>query len=111
MSTQDKPSSNEEDYFAREEIEKKRKLALQQTQALAAHQREELKALHYMKCPKCGMDLHTITRDHIDIDTCFNCHGVFLDAGELEHLLKQGGLNEEGQHTWMGAVLNLFKNK
>ncbi len=111
MSTPDKPSSNEEDYFAREEIEKKRKLALEQSQSMAAQQRDALKALHYMKCPKCGMDLQTLTRDHIDIDTCFNCHGVFLDAGELEHLLKQGGLHEDNGRTWMGAVLNVFKHK
>ena len=111
MSTSpDKPSSNEEDYFAREEIEKKRKLALQQSQSLAAHQREDLKALHYMKCPKCGMDLHTLTRDEVDLDTCFNCHGVWLDAGELEQLLKHG-LHENNGGTWMGAVLNLFKHK
>ncbi len=105
----EKPSSTEEEYFAREEIEKKRKLAIQQSQAMASQQREQLKALHYMKCPKCGMDLQTLTKGDVDIDTCFNCHGVFLDAGELEHLMKQG--THEGGGKWMGAVLNIFKNK
>ena len=105
----DKPSSTEEEYFAREEIEKKRKLALEQSHAMAAQQREDLKALHYMKCPKCGMDLQTLTKGQVDIDTCFNCHGVFLDAGELEQLMKQG--SSEGGGKWMGAVLNIFKNK
>lgn len=109
MSTTDKPSSTEEEYFAREEIEKKRKLALQQSESLAAQQRESLKALHYMKCPKCGLDLHTLQRGDVEIDTCFNCHGVFLDAGEMERLVKHG-LNEQSG-TWMGAVLNIFKNK
>ncbi|HYO67101.1 MAG TPA: zf-TFIIB domain-containing protein [Archangium sp.] len=109
MATQDKPSSTEEEYFAREEIEKKRKLALQQSHSMAAQQREDLKKLHYMKCPKCGMDLHTVKHGNVDLETCFNCHGIFLDAGELERLQKN--MSHENSGKWMGAVLNLFKNK
>jgi hypothetical protein len=105
----DKPSNTEEEYFAREEIEKKRKLALQQAAETAAKQREELKQLHYMKCPKCGLDLHTVKQGTVELDTCFNCHGVFLDAGELDALVKNHG--HEGSGKWMGAVLNLFRNK
>ena len=108
MATQDKPSSTEEEYFAREEIEKKRKLALQQSQSLAEKQRADLKAQHYMKCPKCGMDLQTLTKGKVEIDTCFNCHGVWLDAGELDEIVKHG---PEGSGKVMGAVLNLFKRK
>ena len=109
MADLDKPSSTEEEYFAREEIEKKRKLALQQAEEMAAKQREDLKKLHHMKCPKCGMDLHTLQKGSVELDTCFNCHGVFLDAGELERLMQQAGHENSGK--WMGAVLNLFKNK
>ena len=109
MAESNKPSSTEEEYFAREEIEKKRKMALQQAEEMAAKQREELKKLHHMKCPKCGMDLQTLTKGKVEIDTCFNCHGVFLDAGELERL--QAHLAHEKDGRWMGAVLNLFKNK
>ena len=108
MADLDKPSSTEEEYFAREEIEKKRKLALEQSQSLAAQQREDLKKLHFMKCPKCGMDLQTLTRGRVEIDTCFNCQGVWLDAGELDQVISQGG---EHSGKVMGAVLNLFKRK
>ena len=108
MAELDKPSSTEEEYFAREDIEKKRKLALQQAEAMAAKQREELKQLHYMKCPKCGMDLQTLKRGDVEIDSCFNCHGVWLDSGELERVMAQG--NEQSGKV-MGAVLNLFKRK
>lgn len=108
MADFDKPSSTEEEYFAREEIEKKRKLALQQAEEMAATQREGLKQLHYMKCPKCGMDLHSLTRGHVEIETCFNCHGVWMDSGELEQILSQG--NESGGKV-MGAILNLFQRK
>lgn len=105
MSTVDKPSNQEEDYFAREEIEKKRKLALQQQQETEAKRRDELKALHYMKCPKCGFDLQTLNHGSVEVDTCFNCKGVWLDAGELEQVAKSSG--ESG--TVMKAVLNIFK--
>ena len=101
-----KPTSPEEEYFAREEIEKKRQLALKQAQALEAQRKEELKQLHFMKCPKCGMDLHTLKQGSVEIDTCFNCKGIWLDAGELEQVTKQG----KGG-TVMGAVLNIFKGK
>lgn len=105
----DKPSSTEEEYFAREEIEKKRKLAIQQAAETAEKQREELKKLHYMKCPKCGMDLQSLQQGNVEIDTCFNCHGVFLDAGELDQLINRHG--NEGSGKVMGAILNLFKKQ
>ena len=108
MAEFDKPSSTEEEYFALEEIEKKRKLALQQAEQLAAQQREELKKLHYLKCPKCGMDLQTLAKGRVEIETCFNCHGVWLDSGELDQIVMQG---PEGGGKVMGAILNLFKRK
>ena len=109
MADQDKPSTLEDEYFAREDIEKKRKLAFEQSRATAQQQREALQALHHMKCPKCGMDLQSVKRGDIEIDACFNCHGVFLDSGELERLQHQMSHEKDGR--WMGAVLNLFKNK
>jgi uncharacterized protein len=108
MADYDKPSNTEEEYFAREDIEKKRKLALQQAAETQEKQRAELKALHFMKCPKCGMDLHTLKKGTVEIDTCFNCHGVWLDSGELEQIVAGGG---EQSGSVMKAVLNLFKKK
>lgn len=101
-------ADNEDDYFAREEIEAKRKLALRQAEELKAKEREDRKKLHYMKCPKCGMDLQTLNKGSVEVDTCFNCQGLWLDAGELETLLK-GGVGEDG--AWTRSVLNLFKRK
>ncbi len=108
MADREKPTNTEEEYFAREEIETKRKLAFQQAQATEAARKAELKALHHMKCPKCGMDLQTLKEGPVEVDTCFNCHGVWLDQGELEELLKHGGPSEG---RWMQSVLNLFKGK
>ena len=107
MSDYDKPSSQEDEYFAREEIEKKRKLALQQQAETQAKEREALKQLHYMKCPKCGFDLQAITKGKLELDTCFNCHGIWLDAGEMERLL-QGEGNETAGGV-MRSVLGILR--
>jgi hypothetical protein len=52
----------------------------------SAAERQRLKDLHYMKCPKCGHDLKLETLDAIEIDRCSFCEGFFVDAGELEQL-------------------------
>ena len=49
-------------------------------------ERERLKALHYLKCPKCGHDLKPQQLSGIEIDRCTFCEGFFVDAGELEQL-------------------------
>lgn len=102
----EKPSNQEEEYFAREEVEKKRKLALQQKEELAIQEREALKKLHHMKCPKCGMDLQSLEKGKVQVDYCFNCHGLWLDQGELAQLLKQG---REHTGAVVQAVLNFVK--
>ena len=101
-------SRQENEYFAQEEIEQKRKLALKQKEETEKAEREAQKKLHYMKCPKCGMDLHTLQRGKVEIDTCFHCHGVWLDAGELESLIEHG---KKSGSAVMEAVLNIFKKK
>ena len=108
MADFEKHSNQEDEYFAREEIEKTRKLALEQSDELAQKQRDELKKLHHMKCPTCGLDLHTLKKGPVQVDTCFNCQGVWLDAGKLELLLRSGSERSGGV---MRAVLNIFAKK
>lgn len=38
-------------------------------------------------CLKCGGDMRTYERNGIIIDQCEQCHGIFLDRGELERLI------------------------
>ena len=108
MADIEKPSNLEDEYFAKEDVEKKRRMAQEQSKAMAEKQREEVKKLHYMKCPKCGMDLHTISRGSVDLDTCFNCHGTWFDAGELEQIL--ASRDHQPGHV-IRAVLNMFGHK
>jgi uncharacterized protein len=38
-------------------------------------------------CPKCQGTMRTYERSGITVDQCADCRGVFLDRGELEHLV------------------------
>jgi hypothetical protein len=80
------PSENEEEYFAKQELELKRKLAKERQAQMQAAERESAKALHYMKCPKCGMQLEEVAYHGVNVDKCFSCEGVFLDKGEIERI-------------------------
>jgi acetyl-CoA carboxylase beta subunit len=91
-----KPTETEEEYFARKEYEKLKKSQEKAQHKMAADQRKEEKELHYMKCPKCGMNLVEIDYKKIKIDKCSECEGIWLDAGELEMISKmdKGGLDK-----------------
>jgi uncharacterized protein len=39
-----------------------------------------------MKWTRCGGDLEEMEQHHVKIDRCVDCHGVWLDAGEVELL-------------------------
>ncbi len=49
-----------------------------------------------MRCPKCGMELGEVDYKGILIDKCFQCEGIWLDAGELELIakLEKGALDK-----------------
>jgi len=101
--TPGKPSNTEEEYFVREDAEKKRKLAMQVKKETDAAELKRLKELHFMRCPKCGLELREVKYSGIDADVCFSCGGLFLDKGELETIVKH---EKSGV---MGAILNWFK--
>ncbi len=97
-----KPGSNEEEYFARQEMERRRKFAAERQTRLLAEERESARALHFMKCPKCGMELEEIAFGDVRLDKCFGCEGIWLDKGELESIRKK----EAG---FLGKVLDVFR--
>lgn len=85
-----KPSSNEEDYFAREEIAKKKKMSDEILSRCHQEERQRLKDLHFMHCPKCGMAMHEMVYQGVMIDKCYACGAITLDDGELEKLAGGG---------------------
>lgn len=84
MST-DKPSRNEDEYFARQEME----LLEQQRAAARAALEESERRSHYMKCPKDGHDLVAREFEDVQVDVCTHCGGIWLDPGELDQLTKR----------------------
>lgn len=85
----EKPSRNEDEYFAREDAELLRK---QRERATAASTEAERKT-HYMKCPKDGYDLASSQYHGVTIETCPHCGGLWLDAGELDTVAKDESPN------------------
>jgi hypothetical protein len=98
----EKPSENEETYFARVEFERRRKAAEERLAAVQVEEREKARALHYMKCPKCGMQLEDVTYSDVKVDKCFGCEGVWLDRGEIDIIRKKDA-------GFVGTLLNAFR--
>ncbi|MEB3283769.1 MAG: zf-TFIIB domain-containing protein [Candidatus Sericytochromatia bacterium] len=88
------PSENEENWFREQERRKKEDEVLAEAHRTEREAREARKTLHWMKCPKCGGDLHERKYENILLDECADCHGTWLDAGELNALEQEqaGGL-------------------
>lgn len=88
------PSEKEEEYFARIEFERKKIIEEEKHRKLAEEERKKVKELHYMRCPKCGMELIEIDFKNIKADKCSECEGIWLDAGEIAAVaeFKQTGL-------------------
>jgi len=95
MST-DKPSRNEDEYFARQEAERLNLLRQQDTAERAARERLS----HFMKCPKCGGSLQTETLQGIQVDRCPDCQGIWLDHDEVATLMKHE------DHGALGRVMS-----
>jgi len=102
MSTTDKPSRNEDEYFAKLEAERLERKRLEQ--AKLAHDSE--RKSHYMRCPKCGGSLVTEEFNRVQVDRCPECHGLWLDAGELDAVLKHDdkGLLVRALGEFMGSL-------
>ena len=83
---------------AREKREKER-AALEQ-----ATERDRLKALHFMKCPKCGHDLKEESISGVNVDRCTFCEGLYLDAGEMEALFLK---REEDRKSLLKRLIGL----
>jgi hypothetical protein len=97
-----KPSDSEEEYFKKQEIEKLRKARAEATKQIAEQERQQLKKLHWMHCPKCGLDLNEVDYRGVKVDTCFSCGGMYLDHGEIDKVLE---FEEPGAFGRMASYL------
>ena len=86
--------STEEEWFKKNERQLLEENRQQRDATVAARlaqeaekEREGLKKLHWMKCPKCGHVMNATDIDGIEVDTCTLCEGIYFDRGELEQML------------------------
>ena len=103
--TNDKPSRNEQEYFARLDQEA---LAALRRQNDAERARAE-RSSHHMRCPKCGGTLAEAEMAHVKIDRCGDCDGIWLDKGELQILAKHLEAHESGNPVsrFLGDLFDL----
>lgn len=101
--TTNRTSVSEEVYVARQEAERRRVFALDAQRQMEQAERERLKALHYLRCPKCGMALETVTLQGVQIDRCYSCNGSWLDEGELSRSLARNPVSCRRSSASSGA--------
>lgn len=89
----DRGQALENEYFHKKEKEIIAKMK-------AKIQEDDAKRLG-IKCPKCDGVLIEADFEHIKIDVCDKCSGVWLDSGELAQITVK-----EDESGWFG---NLFK--
>ncbi|MCA9507185.1 MAG: zf-TFIIB domain-containing protein, partial [Myxococcales bacterium] len=63
---------------------------------------EELKALHYMKCPKCGHDLETKRISYVDVDQCSSCGVIVLEPDNVERFIAE-------ERSVLKSLIDFFK--
>jgi Zn-finger nucleic acid-binding protein len=64
-------------------------------------ERNRLRELHHLHCPKCGTTLGQERLEEVAVDICPLCHGIWLDDGELAKLV-------EGKKRVLASIRNLF---
>ena len=100
MSTDFKPSRNEDEYFAKVDAELRKELRKR-----ADAERASRVSAERNKCPRDGTPLVVREFNHVVIDQCPSCDGIWLDKGELE-ILSAGDTEQTG---FVGHILSIFK--
>jgi len=97
------PSEQEEEYFARLEFERRKKVLADAESSTEAVERQRVLAVARNRCPKCAAPLVTITYRKVELDKCSACGGLWFDCGELDQVLAQG----EGS-GFLGGLKKIF---
>ena len=61
-----------------------------------AGERQRLRELHWLKCPKCGHDMAEEELEGVKVDRCSFCEGIYFDAGELDQVLLKRSEDRRG---------------
>lgn len=82
-----KPSKSENQHIFEHELNRRLQQLEAEQRATAETEKIRLKEVHWMQCPKCGQKLATEHHGSVEIDLCPSCHGLWLDANELETIV------------------------
>lgn len=82
MPMDEKPSKNEDEYFAKQNLEIIQEMRVR----LDVERKQAERKAHHNKCPRCGADLKEQHVEQVKIDECPECGGIWLDKGELDQL-------------------------
>ena len=96
-----KPTGQEDEYFARLEFERRRKVLDERESQVAEEERQRILAVARGRCPKCGAELVPVPFRGIELDKCSRCQGVWLDFGELDQVVAE----DKG---FLGGVRRIF---
>jgi uncharacterized protein len=89
VTLEDRAHALENEYFRRKEAE-----LIEKMRAKLA---SENRGASELECPKCHGNLVESEFEGIRIDVCNNCHGVWLDAGELAQIAH----HEQHKGSWI----------
>lgn len=103
--TIEKPSNLEDEYFARENAERLRKLHYEEQRRLKQSEKDALRRLHAGRCSGCGALMVPERAGPVRILHCPACGGAFLEKSAWEFIHAH-----DEPHTVMGSVLNWFKS-
>ncbi len=84
--TEEENAMAEDEYFAKIEAEKKARLVADMKAQKHRAAIEERRALHWLRCGKCGAQMDTRIFRGVEVEVCPDCGAVLLDRGELEAL-------------------------
>ena len=105
MPTEEKPSRNEDEYFARLDAD----LMKERRARLDEERRKQERSSHYNKCPKCGCDLEEREFHGVKIDQCSECSGMWLDKGELELIEEIDRRAPAGKDSFFESLFKLVR--
>ena len=104
MKTDKERKKKEDEYFARIEFEKRQKRIEEKQQDMQKSEKEKLKDLHWMNCPKCGMEMIEIDFEGVKVDKCSSCLGIYFDDGEL------GQLTQNTEKGFLRRLYSIFED-
>ncbi len=64
-----------------------------------------MQATMTVECPKCRVSMRHIQREGVTVELCPDCGGMFLDRGELEHLIRAEQSYNERQSLPEGRTI------